>query len=126
MLLALAAAVMTWVGGFDVFYALQDVDFDRAHRLHSVPAAIGERGAITVARLLHAGTVLALSLVGLAVGAGWIYFAGVTVAAALLLYEHSLVRAGDLSRLDAAFFTMNGTISIAFFLFVLAERLWGR
>jgi len=123
MLILLATAVATWVGGFDILYALQDIDFDSAHGLHSLPASLGERNALNVARLLHFGTVLALSGVGLAIGAGWIYAAGVIVATTLLLYEHSLVRPGDLGRLDAAFFTMNGVISIVFFAFVLTERL---
>jgi 4-hydroxybenzoate polyprenyltransferase len=123
MLCALALAVATWVAGFDILYALQDVAFDRDNALHSVPVAFGEAGALAVARALHLGTVVALALVGVAAGAGWLYATGVVVAAALLLYEHSLVRVGDLSRLDAAFFTMNGIISIAFFGFVLAERL---
>ena len=126
MLIALAVAVMTWVGGFDILYALQDVEFDRTNRLHSVPVYFGEAGALRVARVLHAVTVLALAAVGVAgvpVGLGWLYAGGVVVAAALLLYEHSLVRPGDLSRMNAAFFTMNGVISLAFFGFVLAERL---
>jgi 4-hydroxybenzoate polyprenyltransferase len=123
VLVALAVAVMSWVGGFDIFYALQDVEFDRAHELHSLPAALGEERAITVARLLHAGTVLSLAAVGIGIGAGWIYALGVATVAVLLAYEHSLVRASDLRRLDAAFFTMNGVISIAFFAFVLVERL---
>ncbi|MFN2565400.1 MAG: UbiA-like polyprenyltransferase [Gemmatimonadaceae bacterium] len=123
MLGALALAVATWVAGFDILYALQDVAFDRENALHSVPVAFGEAGALAIARALHTATVLGLALVGIAAGAGWLYAAGVAVAAALLLYEHSLVRVGDLSRLDAAFFTMNGIISIAFFGFVLAERL---
>jgi 4-hydroxybenzoate polyprenyltransferase len=123
MLPVLAAAVMTWVAGFDVLYALQDVAFDRQTGLHSIPAALGEARAVTIARAFHAGTVTALGAVGAAVGAGWVYWLGVAVVATLLLYEHSLVRADDLSKLDAAFFTMNGIISIAFFGFVLAERL---
>ena len=123
MLLVLAVAVMTWVAGFDVLYALQDVGFDRMAGLHSIPAAVGERRAILVARALHVATVVALAVVGAGIEAGWLYWIGVAVVAALLLYEHSLVRANDLSRLDAAFFTMNGIISIAFFGFVLAERL---
>jgi 4-hydroxybenzoate polyprenyltransferase len=123
MLVALAIAVATWVGGFDILYALQDIDFDCAHGLHSLPAALGERNALRIARLLHITTVACLALVGWAAGAGWIYAAGVAIAAILLLYEHSLGRPGDLSRLDAAFFMMNGVISIAFFGFVLAERL---
>jgi 4-hydroxybenzoate polyprenyltransferase len=123
MLPVLAAGVMTWVAGFDVLYALQDVVFDRQAGLHSIPAALGEARALTVARALHIATVMALAAVGSGVGAGWLYWVGLAVVAALLLYEHSLVRAGDLSKLDAAFFTMNGIISIAFFGFVLAERL---
>lgn len=122
MLAALAAAVATWVAGFDVLYALQDVEFDRQHGLYSVPAALGERGALIAARALHGLTVLALVLAGIGAGVGALYWAGVVVVAALLAYEHSLVRAGDLSRLDAAFFTMNGVISITFFAFVLLER----
>jgi 4-hydroxybenzoate polyprenyltransferase len=123
MLPVLAVGVMTWVAGFDVLYALQDLDFDRQAGLHSIPAALGVCRALVVARVLHAGTVIALAAVGSVVGAGWLYWAGVAVVAALLLFEHSLVRADDLSRLDAAFFTMNAIISIAFFGFVLAERL---
>ena len=123
MLCALAIAVATWVGGFDIFYALQDVAFDRENALHSVPVAFGERGALVVARVLHTVTVIALAAAGIAMAAGWLYAVGVVVVAALLAYEHSLVRVGDLSRLDAAFFTMNGIISIAFFSFVFAERL---
>jgi 4-hydroxybenzoate polyprenyltransferase len=123
MLVLLATAVATWVGGFDILYALQDIDFDCAQGLHSLPAALGESVALNVARSLHVTTVMCLAVVGLAVGAGWIYAAGLVVVAILLLYEHSLVKPGDLGRLDAAFFTMNGVISIAFFCFVLAERL---
>jgi 4-hydroxybenzoate polyprenyltransferase len=123
MLVLLATAVATWVGGFDILYALQDIDFDCSQGLHSLPAALGERNALNIARVLHLCTVLALAGVGFAIGAHWIYGVGVAVATALLLYEHSLVRPGDLGRLDAAFFTMNGVISILFFAFVLTERL---
>jgi 4-hydroxybenzoate polyprenyltransferase len=123
MLVALAIAVATWSGGFDILYALQDVAFDREVALHSLPASIGEWNAVRIARGLHVVTVVALVLVGVATGAGWLYAAGVVTAAALLWYEHSLVRPSDLSRLDAAFFTMNGIISILFFAFVAAERL---
>jgi 4-hydroxybenzoate polyprenyltransferase len=122
LLCALSLAVTTWVGGFDIFYALQDEQFDRAHGLRSVPAALGQARAIGVARVLHALTVLLLAAVASAVPGPW-GWAGVGVAAALLAWEHRLVRPGDLSRLDAAFFTMNGVISIAFFACVLAGRL---
>lgn len=122
-LVLLALAVMGWVGGFDILYALQDVAFDRQHALHSLPAAIGERAAIRIARALHMLTVGALALAGIALGGGTWYGVGVGVAAVLLAYEHSLVRPGDLSRLDAAFFTLNGIISITFFVFVFADRV---
>jgi 4-hydroxybenzoate polyprenyltransferase len=123
MLPVLAMAVMTWSGGFDILYALQDVAFDRANRLHSLPAALGAPRALTVARVLHVGTVLLLALVGLATGGGVLYAVGVAVVALLLAYEHSLVKPDDLSKLDAAFFMMNGIISITFFTFVLLERV---
>ena len=123
MLIALAIAVATWVGGFDILYALQDVSFDRENGLYSVPATFGEPTALGIARLLHLITVAALAIAGLGAGAGVLYFAGVIVASMLLLYEHSLVKADDFTRLDAAFFTMNGVISIVFFGFVFTERL---
>jgi 4-hydroxybenzoate polyprenyltransferase len=124
LICALSLAVTTWVGGFDVFYALQDEAFDRAAGLHSLPVALGERGAIRAARALHVVTVAMLAAVAYgAPGArAWIA-AGVVVVAALLAWEHRLVRPGDLSRLDAAFFTMNGVISLAFLGCVLAGRL---
>ena len=122
-LVLLALAVMGWVGGFDIFYALQDIGFDRQHGLHSLPVTLGERGAIRVARLLHTMTVLCLAAAGIALGVGNLYLAGAVVVAVLLIYEHSLVRPGDLSRLDAAFFTTNGIISVTFFAFVLLERV---
>jgi len=123
MLIALAIAVASWVGGFDILYALQDVSFDRENGLYSVPAAFGESNALGIARGLHLVTVAALAIGGFGAGAGAVYFAGVIVAGLLLLYEHSLVKADDFSRLDAAFFTMNGVISIVFLGFVFTERL---
>ena len=123
MLIALATGVSSWTAGFDILYALQDEEFDRAERLHSVPVVFGRRGALAIARGLHVLTIVSLAAVGAAVPVGWLYAAGVVVAAALLLYEHSLVRGDDLYRLGAAFFTMNGVISLTFFGFVLAERL---
>ena len=129
LLCALATAVVTWGAGFDVLYALPDIAFDRTHGLHSIPAALGERGAIAVSRGLHAVTLLSLALVGVGAFQGGgvapvLYWTGLLVVAALLLYEHSLVRPGDLSRLDAAFFTLNGVISLLLFGFVLAGRLY--
>jgi 4-hydroxybenzoate polyprenyltransferase len=123
MLIVLAIAVAAWVGGFDILYALQDVSFDRNEGLHSIPAAWGEKRALHLARLLHLTTIVALAAVGIAVHAGAFYLIGVGIAAALLVYEHSLVKENDFTRLDAAFFTMNGVISIVFFGFVLTERL---
>jgi 4-hydroxybenzoate polyprenyltransferase len=123
MLIALAIAVATWVGGFDILYALQDVSFDRENGLYSVPSTFGEAHALDIARVLHSATIAALTIAGTGAGAGWLYYAGVLIAAVLLLYEHSLVKADDFSRLDAAFFTMNGVISIVFFGFVFTERL---
>lgn len=123
MLVALAVAVAAWSGGFDILYALQDVEFDRAVALHSLPASVGEWNAVRIARSLHAITIVALILVGVAFGGGALYGTGVATAAALLVYEHRLIRPNDLSRLDAAFFTMNGIISVLFFAFVAADRL---
>jgi 4-hydroxybenzoate polyprenyltransferase len=129
LLCVLATAVVTWGAGFDVLYALPDIAFDRAHGLHSIPAALGETGAIAVSRGLHLVTLLSLALVGLGAYQGdatasALYWTGVLVVALLLAYEHSLVKAGDLSKLDAAFFTMNGIISLLLFGFVLAGRLY--
>jgi 4-hydroxybenzoate polyprenyltransferase len=123
MLISLAIAVATWVGGFDILYALQDVSFDRENGLYSVPATFGEPTALGIARVLHLATVVALAVAGMGAGAGVVYFVGVLVAGVLLLYEHSLVKADDFTKLDAAFFTMNGVISIVFFGFVFTERL---
>jgi 4-hydroxybenzoate polyprenyltransferase len=123
MLVALAAAVMTWTGGFDILYALQDIEFDQAQGLHSVPSKLGVHRALLVSRALHTATVVCLAAAGYAAGGGWLYGAGVAVAAGLLFFEHTLVNADDVSKVDAAFFTVNSVISTAFFAFVLAERL---
>ena len=111
------------VGGFDILYALPDEGFDRAHSLHSIPAALGERGAIYVARALHVATIVALALTGVGAHLGVLYWCGLVIAAAILMYEHSLVHPGDLTKLDAAFFMMNGMLSITLLFFVLAERI---
>ena len=121
--IALATAVTTWVGGFDILYALPDEGFDRAHSLHSIPAALGERRAIYIARALHAVTILALLVTGIGAHLGVLYWCGLLIAAAILLYEHSLVHPGNLAKLDAAFFMMNGMLSITLLFFVLAERI---
>ncbi len=118
---ALGGAVALWVSGFDLFYALFDVEIDREQGLHSWAVRFGERGAFWGARLMHLATVALLVLAGLGLSVGIAYWLGVAAVAALLAYEHSLVRPGNLKRLDAAFFTMNGVISVAFFAFVLAD-----
>ena len=118
---ALGAAVAVWIAGFDLFYSLFDRDVDLAQGLHSVAARFGVEGAFRGARVLHLATVALLVAVGLGLHLGWLYWAGVVVVALLLAYEHSLVRPDDLRRLDAAFFSVNGVISVAFFAFVLAE-----
>lgn len=119
----LGAAVAAWVAGFDCFYALLDQEVDPREGLHSIATRFGEKGAFWGARILHVATVALLAVVGLGLPVGPFYWAGVAVVGALLLYEHSLIRPGDLRRLDAAFFTVNGLISVAFFLFVLADSL---
>jgi 4-hydroxybenzoate polyprenyltransferase len=120
---ALGGAVALWVAGFDLLYALFDLDVDRAQGLHSLPARFGMRAAFLGARACHAGTVALLAAAGLGLPVGVLYWLGVVAVAALLVYEHSLVSATDRRRLDMAFFTMNGVISITFFAFVLAEVL---
>jgi 4-hydroxybenzoate polyprenyltransferase len=122
-ILLLTAAVTFWVGGFDVIYACQDHDYDRSHDLHSLPRHLGIRNALIIARLFH--IVMLGLLLGLIVtfGLGKLAFVGVFFVAALLLYEHALVRHDDLSRLNAAFFTMNGVISLVFFAFVAGDLL---
>jgi 4-hydroxybenzoate polyprenyltransferase len=118
---ALGAAVALWVAGFDLFYSLFDLEFDREHGLHSFATRFGERRLFWGARLAHAATVALLAAVGFGLHLGTLYWLGVVAVAALLAYEHALVRPGDLRRLNAAFFTMNGIISVVFFGFVLAE-----
>jgi 4-hydroxybenzoate polyprenyltransferase len=119
----LGAAVALWVAGFDLFYALFDADVDRAQRLHSIVTRFGVRGAFVGARLSHAATVACLVAAGLGLPVGVLYWIGVAAVAGLLAYEHSLVRPNDLSRLNAAFFTMNGVISVAFAAFVIADAV---
>ena len=120
---ALGAAVAAWVAGFDLFYALFDIDVDREQGLHSWATRFGERGAFAGARALHLATIALLVAAGIGLHVGFLYWVGVALVAGLLFYEHTLVRPNDLRRLDAAFFTMNGVISVAFFAFVLADVL---
>jgi 4-hydroxybenzoate polyprenyltransferase len=117
----LGAAVALWVAGFDLFYSLFDLEIDRAQGLHSWAARFGVRSTFVAARVCHAATVLLLAIVGAGLDAGSFYWVGVAVVAALLLYEHLIVRPNDLRRLDAAFFSVNGVISVAFGLAVLLD-----
>lgn len=117
--LVLALAVLTWVAGFDIIYACQDAEFDRREGLRSIPARLGVRGALVVSRLLHAGTVVLLASLYRLTPLHPVYLAGVGAVALLLAYEHSLVRHDDLSRVDAAFFTINGWISVLYLGFVV-------
>lgn len=122
-ILLLTAAVTFWVAGFDVLYACQDYDFDRSSGLHSVPRYFGISRALWIARCFHLLMLALLAAMVYTFDLGGLAIAGVITVAALLGYEHSLVRSNDLSKLNAAFFTMNGVISVVFFLFVAADLL---
>ena len=116
-MLILCTAVTLWVGGFDVLYACQDLEYDQRAGLYSIPKRFGIANALLIARVMHVGVVALLSWLAFSFGLPWPAWAGIAVVAALLAYEHSLVKPGDLSKLDAAFFAMNGYISISFLLF---------
>jgi 4-hydroxybenzoate polyprenyltransferase len=122
-ILLLTAAVTFWVGGFDVIYACQDKDFDRSHGLHSLPSHFGITTALLLARLFHLAMLGLLVALVAVFGLGKLALLGVAAVAALLIYEHTLVRPDDLSRLNAAFFTMNGVIAVVFFVFVAGDLL---
>jgi 4-hydroxybenzoate polyprenyltransferase len=116
-MLILCAGVTLWVGGFDVLYACQDVDYDQRAGLFSIPKRFGIANALRIARLMHIGVVALLAWLAASFGLPWPAWLGIAVVASLLTYEHSLVKANDLSRLNAAFFTVNGYISLLFLLF---------
>jgi 4-hydroxybenzoate polyprenyltransferase len=120
---AISAAVALWVAGFDVFYSLFDLEHDREEGLRSLAVRFGERGAFAGARALHVGAVLLLATAGIGLHVGVAYWLGIAAVVALLLYEHSIVRPGDLGRLNAAFFTVNGIVSLVFFAFVALDTL---
>jgi 4-hydroxybenzoate polyprenyltransferase len=122
----LTAAVTLWTAGFDIIYACQDYEFDTREGLFSLPARLGIPGALRVARLFHLGMILCLNSLAASLGLGWVAYAGIAVVAALLLWEHRLVKDDDLSRVDAAFFTMNGYVSLLFFAFLAAEIVFFR
>ncbi|HEX9892414.1 MAG TPA: UbiA-like polyprenyltransferase [Gemmatimonadales bacterium] len=123
LLLAITVAVMTWVAGFDIFYALPDEEFDRGAGLGSAVVRLGRARSIRLAKSLHAITIPALMLFGWGAGFGAWYYAGIGVATVILVYEHRLVRPGDLSRLDAAFFNLNAVMSVTVFGFALIDVL---
>ena len=110
----LGIGVMCWTAGFDIIYACQDIDFDKDHGLFSVPSRIGVKWSLRLSRLLHVAMVAIISYVGVTLNMNWIYWAGVALVVACLIYEHSLVWGGRLEKVDMAFFTMNGVVSLVF------------
>jgi 4-hydroxybenzoate polyprenyltransferase len=120
----LALAIGTWVGGFDVLYACQDIDFDRAHGLRSIPARFGVPAALLISRLMHGVAIVSLMALAWVTPLGWIYAVGVALVAALLVYEQSLVRADDLSQVKRAF-DLNGYVGVLY-LIVLATAIYAR
>lgn len=122
-ILPITFAVVFWTGGFDIIYALQDEDFDREHGLRSLPVSLGKSKALAVSRISHTLAALCLTLGGIMVHAGPVYFVGVAFAAALLVYEQSLVKPTDLSKVNMAFFTLNGFVSIGVFVFTFIDVL---
>jgi 4-hydroxybenzoate polyprenyltransferase len=115
--------VLFWIAGFDVIYATQDAEYDRANGLHSIPSAFGIAKALISARWLHGASFIAFVMLGLVTELGWIYFTGVILSGAIMVYEHSLVKPHDLSKLDVAFFTMNGILSVVMFIFSIGDLL---
>ncbi len=120
----LGVAVMTWTGGFDIIYALQDEEFDRGLKLHSIPAALGARKALIVSALLHVVTALLIIAFGYIAQLGWAYWVGATAFIGLLVYQHSIVKPGDLSNVGVAFGNVNGIASVIFALFTIISFLF--
>ncbi len=120
--LVLGAAVLFWLLGFDVLYALQDIEFDRKAGLHSIPQRFGIRRSLWISRTSHAVTMAALFWLARLLSLGWLYIAGILVSLCLMVYEHTLVKENDLSKLNFAFFNMNGYISIVIFCFTLLDK----
>jgi len=119
----LGLAVMSWVAGFDILYSCQDHEYDKGVGLHSIPVRFGLVGALRLARLLHAMTIVFMLAVGTVAGMRWIYFAGVGAITLLLCWEHRLVRPDDLTKVNTAFMTANSIISVAYFAFTLTDLL---
>jgi 4-hydroxybenzoate polyprenyltransferase len=125
-MLVLTALVMLWVGGFDVLYACQDFEHDRKVGLNSIPAAFGMEGAFWIARGMHLAVVALAAWLDVLFGLGVVGYIGTAIVAGLLLYEHLIVSPRDIRRMDAAFFTLNGMISVVFFLFVAGAVFTGK
>ncbi|MFQ5657970.1 MAG: UbiA-like polyprenyltransferase [Candidatus Methylomirabilales bacterium] len=121
--LVLGLAVLFWVAGFDILYALADVDFDRAHRLYSIPARLGSKAGMKVSLLFHAAVPILLGIVGQLLQLGPLYYVGLLLVVTLLGYEHATLRRHGLGRLETAFFNVNGVISITFFTFTLLDAV---
>lgn len=122
----LVLAVTTWIGGFDILYALSDREFDRQAKLRSIPARFGVVKSLWISGLLHVATAAALVMTGISAHLGWAYFAGIAAIASILVWEHSIVKPKDLSRLDLAFFGLNGYVSMAFLLATLVDLGFSR
>lgn len=122
----IGTVVLLWVAGFDILYAIQDIDFDCQQGLFSIPAKFGIKRSLALTRLLHIASIVILIWLGINLNLGLFYFAGVVVTAILLIYENSLIKPHNLSRLNLAFFTMNGVISVIMFCFVAFEVIFGR
>lgn len=122
----IGAAVLLWVAGFDIIYSIMDMNFDRQHGLFSIPARFGIKKSLTLTKLLHITSIVIFILLGIRLNLGIFYFVGVVAAAILLAYENSLIKPDDLSRLNIAFFTMNGIISVLMFCFVAIDLIFGR
>ena len=119
--LLFSGMVMLWVSGFDIIYALQDDEFDKVQSLHSIPTAVGRKHALHISEILHVGVVLLLIFAGMYGDFGFFYWIGALIFALLLIYQHSLVKKDDLSKINLAFFTTNGSASIVFCVFVLLD-----
>ena len=120
----LGLAVATWVAGFDLIYACQDYEFDMLERMCSIPAKFGIKVSLVTSAFLHVLTIVFLGWAGLVLNLGWVYWAGLIIATGIFIYEHSLVSPTDLSKLDAAFFNMNGILSVLVFVFTFADIMF--
>jgi 4-hydroxybenzoate polyprenyltransferase len=114
-------AVLFWVSGFDIIYALQDEEFDKSHNLHSIPVWLGTKGALNLSNIFHLLTAMSILFAGYYGGFDWVYWIGAAIFCGLLIYQHSLVKPNDLAKINLAFFTTNGVASVIFAIFVLAD-----